>query len=175
MSTHAVWHPQGRRIPVVGSAGDAIADAWGAFLRAAGRTAFFQRHMIPVTTRVDRFLYPRTGGRVLSTWPARIPTALLITVGRRSGQPRVFPLFYVRDRSRVYLTTSIRGDWYRNLLANPVASLQLGRTHYHCRARLLTDEERDAVWPRFIDVWPAYEDYRRRTGRAFTFVLERID
>ncbi len=155
-----------------GRLGAVIAGSYRRFLRRAGRTSFFMRHVIPITTRIDRFLYPRTGGRLTTTWPANIPTALLTTTGRHSGQPRVFPLFYQRDGLRVYVVTSIRGDWYRNLLANPVASLQLGRRTYRCRGQLLSEAEREALWPRFAEMWPAYDDYRRRTGALHLFALD---
>ena len=152
--------------------GRALARAYGRFLRRAGRTAFFMRHVIPVTTRIDRWLYPRTGGRLTTTWPANIPTALLTTTGRHSGQPRVFPLFYQRDGRRVYLVTSIRGDWYRNLVANPDAMIQLGRRTYRCRGRLLPEADREAMWPRFAAMWPAYDDYLLRTGHLYLFALD---
>lgn len=156
----------------LGRLGAAIAGSYGRFLRRVGRTKFFMVHVIPVTTRIDRFLYPRTGGRLTTTWPANIPTALLTTTGRHSGQPRVFPVFYLRDGRRVHLVTSIRGDWYQNLLANPDATLQLGRRAYRCRGRLLTEEERAPLWPRFVEMWPAYGDYQRRTGHVYVFGLD---
>ena len=41
-----------------------------------------------------------------------------------------------------------------------------------CRARLLDDEEADRYWPRLVEVWPAHETYRSRSGKRHTFVLE---
>ncbi len=173
MSVHASRRTRPTGIAAMpGRLADKIASPYGWLLRQVGRTAFFMRHGIPITTRIDRYLYPRTGGRLTSTWPANIPTLLLTTTGRRSGQPRVFPLFYQRDGRRVYLVTSIRGDWYRNLLANPVASVQLGRRTYQGRGQLLAEEERRAMWPRFAAMWPAYDDYQRRTGHLYLFALD---
>lgn len=175
MRTHTIRS----RVHAPGSAlfralGGAVSDAWSAVLRRGGRTRLFQYGFMPMTTRIDRFLYPLTGGRLLSSWPARLPTALLTTTGRRSGRPRTFPVFFVRDSDRVYLATTVWGSWARNLEAQPLASLQIGSERSEERARLLSDAERDQVWPRFVAFWPAYDDYRRRSGHAYVFALSRL-
>jgi deazaflavin-dependent oxidoreductase (nitroreductase family) len=153
----------------------AIVRSYAALQRRFGRTRFYQYRVMPLMTRLDRYLYPRTNGRVLSMWPVRYPTVLLTTTGRRSGIARTFPIYAVADGERVLLATTVRGDWSLNLLATPRATVQWGRRRATYQARLASNPERDRVWPRFTAVWPGYDDYRSRSGRADVFVLEPID
>ena len=50
--------------------------------------------------------------------------------------------------------------------------MQLGSEVVRCRARLLDDAEADRYWPRLVEVWPAHETYRARSGKRHTFLLE---
>lgn len=127
---------------------------------------------MPLTTRIDRVLYPLTGGRLLSTGPVLYPTLLLTTTGRRSGRPRTTPLFYVRDGDRLLLASSIRGAWARNLLEHPDVTAQVGRRRGGYRAREASAEEVERWWPRFVAFWPPYDDYAERSGTRFVYVLE---
>ena len=38
------------------------------------------------------------------------------------------------------------------------------------RARTLAPEERQAMWPRLVALYPAYADYQRRTSRAIQLI-----
>ena len=65
MSVHASRRTRPTGIAAMpGRLADKIASPYGWLLRQVGRTAFFMRHGIPITTRIDRYLYPRTGGRL---------------------------------------------------------------------------------------------------------------
>ena len=57
---------------------------------------------------------------------------LLHTVGAKTGQPRTNPLVYATDGDRLVVIASKGGadsnpDWYYNLLANPIVTVELGR------------------------------------------------
>lgn len=142
--------------------------------RRIGRTRFYQYRLMPWTTRLDRVLYPLTGGRLLSTGPVLYPTLLLTTVGRRTGEARTTPLFYVRDGERILLASSIRGAWAKNLLEHPGVSVRIGRRRARRVARPATDEEVATWWPRFTAFWPPYEVYRQRSGQRYVYVLEPV-
>lgn len=76
----------------------------------------------------------RLAGRVL----------LLITVtGRTSGLPRRTPVTPHRVGGRTYVWCPYggRSQWYRNLVANPVATVQSHRGTQVVRAERLSDEE----------------------------------
>ena len=70
---------------------------------------------------------------------------LLTTRGRTSGKPRQTPLTYMPLGERIILYAGARGtraDWYRNLLANPDVSVQLGRRRVRARAYPVQDPAR---------------------------------
>jgi deazaflavin-dependent oxidoreductase (nitroreductase family) len=125
---------------------------------------------------LDRFLYRVTRGRVNST-AGVAPLILLTTTGRRTGRLRTTPVMYIRDGERFVVSSENFGQeraaaWPLNLLADPSATVQIGGETMHCRARLLAEEEADRYWTRLVEVWPAHETYRARSGKRHTFVLE---
>jgi deazaflavin-dependent oxidoreductase (nitroreductase family) len=71
---------------------------------------------------------------------------LLITTGRKSGQPRVTPLQYEQKDGLFYLG-SARGqaaDWFRNILVNPQVQIRVKGSWFTCRAQPVTDPEQIA-------------------------------
>jgi deazaflavin-dependent oxidoreductase (nitroreductase family) len=81
-------------------------------------------------SRINTFMYRRGGGEGLGGTFQKIPVALLTTTGRKTGQPRVSPLYFLRDGDRVIVAASRGGSaknpmWYVNLKANPKVSVQI--------------------------------------------------
>src|ERR1700691_4749593 len=68
------------------------------------------------------------------------PALLLTTVGRKSGDKFVLPLFYGTDGGSYFVVASKGGapehpGWYRNILANPDVEVQAGTNKVKARAR----------------------------------------
>lgn len=107
------------------------------------------------------------------------PVLLLTTIGRKSGLPRTTPLMYLADGARIILVASNGGAekhplWWRNLLANPHAEVQIGREQLRMTARQATQEEHAQLWPRLVAMYGPYADYQKRTSREIpVVVLER--
>src|SRR5882757_3374446 len=60
-----------------------------------------------------------------------VPSLLLTTTGRKSGEKFIFPLFYGTTGDNYIIVASKGGapehpGWYRNLLANPEVEVQVG-------------------------------------------------
>jgi hypothetical protein len=88
----------------------------------------FADFFIKWASRINTFFYRRGGGEGLGSTFQKIPVALLTTTGRKSGQPRVSPLYFLRDGDRVIVAASKGGAeknpmWYRNLKADPKVSV----------------------------------------------------
>lgn len=66
---------------------------------------------------------------------------VLTTRGRKSGQPRHTPIEYRRHGSKIYLISGWgeRPQWYQNLLADPLATVQLGNQNVSALADPVTD------------------------------------
>jgi len=131
----------------------------------------------------DRVLYRATSGRLTIMGPqgaAMPPTLLLTTIGRRSGRPRPTPVMYLQDRERFVITSENFGQerpaaWALNLAADSHATIQVGRHVLFVRAVRATEEQRARYWPQFVEIWPAHESYKRRSGACNMFVLEHVD
>jgi deazaflavin-dependent oxidoreductase (nitroreductase family) len=105
-----------------------------------------------------------------------VPSLLLTTTGRRSGDRFVFPLFYGKAGDSYFVVASKGGapqhpGWYRNLLANPEAEVLVGTTRIKARARTATGEERARLWQEAIKFWPPYADYQGKTEREIPVVV----
>ena len=141
----------------------------------------FRRIGRVLVPRLDRLLHRLTGGRVHLARFA-VPTLVLLVAGRRSGQLRRTPLAYVPDGGDFLVVGSNWGQashpvWTLNLLAAGAAVVETDGRHVPVTPHLLEGEERDAVWPRLIAVWPAFDDYTERAaGRELrVFRLTPVD
>ena len=68
-----------------------------------------------------------------------VPSLLLTTTGRKSGESFIFPLFYGEDGGKCFVIASKGGApehpcWYRNILADPVVEVQVGTKKLKARA-----------------------------------------
>jgi deazaflavin-dependent oxidoreductase (nitroreductase family) len=126
--------------------------------------------------RFHTFLYRRSGGEGLGGTFQKIPVALLTTTGRKSGQPRVSPLYFLRDGDRVVVAASRSGSdknpmWYLNLKANPKVSVQIKKEVLDLIARDATGDERARYWPQLVEMYPTYNDYQSWTDRMIPIVI----
>ncbi len=105
---------------------------------------------------------------------------LLTTTGARSGAQRLAPLVYTRDGDRYVIVASKGGApdhpaWYRNLLANPVATVEAGGETFRARATVIDGAERDRLYARHAAMHPSFTEYQQRTSRVIpVVVLERM-
>lgn len=105
-----------------------------------------------------------------------VPSLLLTTTGRKSGEKFIFPLFYGRVGDSYFVVASKGGapehpGWYRNLLADPQVELQVGTSHLRAVARTAEGAERAALWEKALEFWPPYADYQLKTDREIPVVV----
>jgi deazaflavin-dependent oxidoreductase (nitroreductase family) len=105
-----------------------------------------------------------------------VPSLLLTTTGRKSGDKYVFPLFYGKSGDSYFVIASKGGapqhpGWYRNILANPDVEVQAGTAKTHARARTASGEERSRLWAKSLEFWPPYADYQLKTEREIPVVV----
>ena len=129
-----------------------------------------------VQDHIDR--YRASDGEDGHIWRG-VPTLLLTTTGRQSGEHITTPLIYGRSGDS-YLVVASRGGseihphWYLNLRANPGVELQVAADRFNATARTATPEEKASLWPIMTAIWPRYDEYQQRTGRDIPLVvLER--
>jgi deazaflavin-dependent oxidoreductase (nitroreductase family) len=108
------------------------------------------------------------------------PLLLLTTIGARSGAKRTSPMMYVRSDDRLLVIASNNGaehhpDWFHNLSANPVVTVELAGDTHEATAVVLEGEDRDTNFARIVQDYPFFAEHQERaTGRAIPVVaLER--
>lgn len=126
---------------------------------------------------LHRSLYRATRGR-LGRRLARHDMLLLTTTGRSSGRPHTVPLLYLRVKGELAVIASYGGhphhpDWYRNLLAEPRATVQVDGERFPVVARTAEPDERRRLWALAVAEYPGYIDYQSRTDRVIPVVLLR--
>jgi deazaflavin-dependent oxidoreductase (nitroreductase family) len=139
----------------------------------------FLRVAPKVVPPIDRFVHRISGGRMTMT-SLYLPTMLLTTTGRKSGQPRSTPLATLPDGNRWIVVGSNCGRqnhpaWTHNLLADPSATVEFKGATYSVLGRLLSDEEKATLWPRIVKMWPNFNKYSAYAGgrELRVFSLER--
>jgi deazaflavin-dependent oxidoreductase (nitroreductase family) len=127
--------------------------------------------------RVHQLLYETSGGLVGHKLLG-VPTLLLRTTGRKSGQTRTNALVYLDDGGRYVVVASKGGAdqppaWLLNLRANPAVEVQIGRSRKPATAAVI---ERGA--PDYERLWRAvnemnsgrYDEYQTKTSRPIPLV-----
>ncbi|MEO8744991.1 MAG: nitroreductase/quinone reductase family protein [Candidatus Dormiibacterota bacterium] len=97
---------------------------------------------------------------------------LLTTIGARSGLPRTAVLGYGRSGENLVIIASNNGAprdplWYRNLVAHPTATVELGPDRFGVRARTAGPEERKELGAAL----PYLEQQQKLTERELPLVV----
>ena len=108
------------------------------------------------------------------------PVLLLITRGARTGRERITPLNFSRDGDRFIVVASKGGapthpDWYRNLTAHPVVTVEADGERFTARAKVSTGAERVRLLKIHTGAMPFFSAYERRvkTREIPVITLER--
>lgn len=128
--------------------------------------------------RFHQSVYLATDGRIGHRMIG-VPSLLLRTTGRRSGERRTAAVTYARDGSKLVLVASNDGldrppAWLLNAEADPSVEVQVGRRRSAGLARVVGPH--DADYPR---LWTLvndnnhhrYEGYQSRTDRPIVLLL----
>jgi deazaflavin-dependent oxidoreductase (nitroreductase family) len=107
---------------------------------------------------------------------AGIPLLLLNTIGAKSGQPRTNPVAYVIDGDRYVIIATANGaptnpDWYYNVLAHPLVTLEVGSERFQARATAAEGAERDRLYANMVEKIPAFAAVEKMTTRKIPVVV----
>lgn len=119
--------------------------------------------------------YVASGGTEGHEWNG-VPTLVLVTTGRASGEPRRTALIYGTSGDDLVIVASKGGDpadpqWYKNLKADPSAGVLVGTRKVTATARTATADEYPALWSQMAQIWPQYEEYAQKTDREIPIVV----
>ena len=118
----------------------------------------------------------RANGGKVGGQLANSPLLLLTTTGAKTGQERVAPLGYARDGDRYVVLASMLGapkhpDWYRNLVAHPDVTVEVGTERFAARATTAEGAERERLVAYLATAMPFLADHQARTTRQIPIVL----
>ncbi|MBL8099692.1 MAG: nitroreductase family deazaflavin-dependent oxidoreductase [Anaerolineales bacterium] len=105
---------------------------------------------------------------------------LLHSKGAKSGEERINPTAYVRDNENLVIIASKGGaptnpDWYYNLIANPLVTVEVGTEKFQAHAKLAEEQERTRLYNKMIEMMSSFANYQNNTTREIpVFVLTRV-
>ena len=131
-----------------------------------------------IQDHLDRYL--ASDGEDGHMWNG-LPTLLLTTKGRKSGDDRQLPLIY-GDADDAFILVASKGghshhpSWYLNLDANPEVELQVKADRFKANTRTAKGEERKKLWQLMTSFFPTYDEYQERAGEREipVVVCERV-
>jgi deazaflavin-dependent oxidoreductase (nitroreductase family) len=132
--------------------------------------------VVKLMSKANTWIFRASGGRLGAKFLRGAPVCLVTTIGRKTGEKRVAPLLYLADGENVVLVASKGGMshhplWYRNMQANPAVDVEIGTDRRPMTARTASDQEKQALWPRLVAMYPDYDDYQARTTRDIPVVI----
>ena len=100
---------------------------------------------------------------------------LLHTVGAKSGEERINPVACIADGEHLVIFASKAGapthpDWYYNILAHPLVTVELGTEQFQAQAEVATEPERTRLYDRMVEVMPGFADYQQKTTRVIPVI-----
>jgi deazaflavin-dependent oxidoreductase (nitroreductase family) len=107
---------------------------------------------------------------------AGAPMILITHKGAKSGKEYTSPLVYTRDADNVVIIASKGGapedpQWFRNLVANPDVTVEIGTEKYSGHARVAAGAERDRLFRAQADLMPNFDEYASKTTRTIPVVV----
>jgi deazaflavin-dependent oxidoreductase (nitroreductase family) len=123
----------------------------------------------------------RTNGGKVGGRFAGQPLALLHTIGAKSGKPRVNPVACMQDGDRYFIIASKGGapenpDWYYNVVANPLVTVEYGTETFKAQATVATEPERTRLYNKMAAERPTFAEYQTKTTRAIpVIILTRVE
>ena len=100
---------------------------------------------------------------------------ILHTIGAKSGKERVNPVAYVCDGDQLVIIASKGGapdnpDWYYNLRAHPMVTVEVGTDKFKARAEEVPEPERSRLYAKMVAMMPGFAEYEKKTSRVIPVI-----
>jgi deazaflavin-dependent oxidoreductase (nitroreductase family) len=97
------------------------------------------------------------------------PMLLLHHSGAKTGTERINPLIYQQVGSSYAVFASAGGQprdpqWFRNVIAHPDVTFEVGTSTVKARARVTERDERAAIWAAQKERLPHFADYEKNAA-----------
>ena len=120
-------------------------------------------------SKAQASIFRMSKGRLMKTFLGG-PVCLVTMTGAKSGKTRQLPLIHIRHGDNKILVASSGGMpknplWYYNLKAHPWIKIMADGQEAEYIARQVDDEEKAALWPHLLSLYPDFDEYQARTDR----------
>jgi F420H(2)-dependent quinone reductase len=128
-----------------------------------------------VAGKIHRFVLRASRGRIGNRWYGGTDIVLLTVRGRTTGASHTVPLMSLSDGRDVLVVASQGGvdrepQWWLNLLADPHAEAVVRGERFAVVAEKVGDDERPAIWDRFVTAYEGFNDYQAKVQRQIAVV-----
>ena len=111
----------------------------------------------------------RTNGGKVGGFFEGAPLLLLHHNGAKSGTERVNPLVYQQVGGSYAIFASAGGQprdpqWFRNLVAHPEVTIEVGTSTVKARARVTEGSERDSIWTTQKERMANFAEYEKNAA-----------
>lgn len=105
-----------------------------------------------------------------------MPLLILHTKGAKSGNEHQTPLVYMADGDKYVVFASKGGapsdpHWYRNVVANPEVTIEVGTETKSATATIAPQPLRDELYNRNAATHPQFKEYEAKTTRLIPVVV----
>jgi deazaflavin-dependent oxidoreductase (nitroreductase family) len=126
-------------------------------------------------SRAHAWVVRRSGGRLGKRFLGA-EVLVLRTTGRRSGEPREAPMFFLPHGDGWAVVASNAASqrppaWWLNLQADPHGEALVDGTWHVVRGREASSTEVDDLWPRFTEIYRGYDHYKSIAARELPVVV----
>jgi len=139
------------------------------------------RFFLRWATRLQVAVFRASKGRMMNKFIGGFPVCVVTTRGAKSGKIRRIALIHLPHGDSKLMVASQGGmpvnpAWYYNVKTNPDIQIMVDGVERSYRARQVSPEEKAALWPHLVSLYPAFDQYQARTDRDIpVFICEPVD
>jgi len=129
------------------------------------------RFIMRWVTKLNVAVFRASNGRLMNRFIGGYPVCIVTTTGAKSGKTRRIALIHLPHGEQNKLLVASQGGmpknpvWYYNIKANPEIKIMVDGEEKTYLARQVSDEEKAALWPHLLSLYPDFDEYQARTDR----------
>ncbi len=121
-------------------------------------------------TRLQVAVFRASNGRIMNKFIGGYPVCVVTTRGAKTGKVRRIALIHLPHGDNKLLVASQGGMntnpfWYYNIVAHPEIDIMVDGEERRYRARRVSEDEKAALWPHLLSLYPDFDEYQARTDR----------
>ena len=62
-------------------------------------------------------------------------------------------------------------DWYYNIRANPLVTVETGSEQFQARATVAAEPERTRLYNKMVEMMPGFAEYQEKTSRVIPVII----